>query len=615
MEPALIIKRRPYETNWAGNPIVYGFFSEEAVHNNDIIFEIRVLLKTFEVGAAWNQLATIPLTPVSGIATIDISSILNSQLSFIIPDFAGNVTESKKQTGQFYVEYREYNNITGTVESFNTSESEYLRLVIKGGIHPYLWKGNNYWLNYFPGQKPFLTWQINGRLAALTERIYLAWFNTTNIPASKIRYNIVVTYTDSTTTTLAVLLPGSRNRVYYIATGATQLGLPILFPAKNIWFWTIQVQDITAPASPVNISELFKYVNDQRNDYNLKTLLYRNSSGGLDSVRVRGVVETTITLDGADAETATPADWSFNEPLPRVDKGIPNREMPSYKGDIGHLDKKEQDRLRDAFINREVWMELNGRLAPVKLITKQYKLNSTNDKRYSLSIEWMLADAGSFYYTPVDVDLGAGEQLTNVCEGVVGNIQSSISYFAGNTAATVTWQFDVNNTGGETIPFIQYRIPGLIEDWTNFPNPSIANLQTNHAVPKSFTIYFRCLCSSGSYGSITQYNMNIPAVGGGGGTPPANNSTIYNDSSITTYFAVEVNGFSVASGSLAGGSSYQSFLAADAANVNVVVYLGFLSPPIATLKSDGVTYNGAIIGGQIIFSHVNIVNGMVIRFG
>lgn len=604
----ITVRKRPYEINWSGNQIVYSFFSQEAVTDKDLVFEVKLFFKSLAPGAAFKQVCVIPLTPVDGAASIDVSELLRSQLELSVPSLSIEASIAQKQSGIFYIQYRQYNINIQVEEGWVSTEVEFHRVVVKGGIAPFLWKGNNYWINYHQTFKPFLTWQKRGRLASINERLYLSWINLTNLPSGKIHAILTCTYTDASTAEESLVLPVEKHAIAHIPVGATELGF--VDPDKTIWFWDIGVYDMTNAAAPQLISEKFRYHLDQRKDYNQLTLHYSNSLGGFDSARVRGVIETNITLEGADSESIVPFEDGAVT-LPRLDRSLPHREVVQYKGDIGHLDKTEQDRLRDAFLTREVWMERFGRWWPVKLLTKQYKQGTTQDKRFTLPIEWSIADGGSYHYTPM-LDLGDGILINNVCTATIGSISHTLSYFAGNTVGDVKISFNVNDPDGENISKIQYRVPGIQEDWKDFAYPYVQPLQMNLSAPSNRVVYMRAVCHAGSYGPVAMYEVSVPAVG----VPPqVANSTVYNESNVDTPYSIVVNGQAITGGSI-GANSYVPFRIAPGVYNTITLNLGFIAPVQGTLQDyDEVITLGNISGTSITWHNITVDNtGIIIKY-
>lgn len=605
------IQRRPYAINLAGNSVLYQLFDSEAVNDTSYTFEVKVLFARYEEGLAPAEIAIIPLTPYAGVAYIDLADLLNSQLAYFTPDLAvGGAQVTGLQGGKFYIHYRRVSN-SNTDTAWNTSEEANVCNVIKGGVHPYMWKGNNFFLNYFPTYTPFLTWQQRGRLASLNEPLWLCWLNVNLAGNVALSVAIQVTYTDGTAnnTNYSIATPLKQYFIYYLPTGAATLGLQGLQPLKTIWYWDVWVFDTNGQ----QLTERYRYFTDQRNDYNQKFLLYRNSLGGLDTLRVRGIIETNITLDGQDVEMTSTADWPYNATLPRFDASTPHREMPAYKGDAGYLPKEEQDRLRDLFFNREIYMYQAGRLLPVKLTSKQYRLRATSDKLFSLPIEWMLADAGSYYYTPgvtlgdgqnnfIDlnnVDLGDG-QSNGVC-GVVLTFSPAviIQYIGAN--ATVTFEFTAVNGPAKKL---QYKIPGYVINWIDIDYQHIGTVSYTVLAGQSITLYMRSVCDDDTYGEIVTKTAQTAASV----TP---NSTIRNNTGLAFTYTFLRNGVQIITGSLQPGE-YDSFYVGSGI-VDYDLQLSGVTPSSAKITTSLLTKNGTISGSNVHWENfTTLTNGITV---
>lgn len=539
----IVIRRRPYATNFAGNAVLYELYDADAVNSNEIAFEVRVLFASYESNTAPAEIAIVPLTPFKGVAQIDISNLLNSYLEYYtpLPSISGSQVTGL-QTGKFFIHFRR----AAVQAPWDTSEENSTCTVVKGGVNAFHTRNNNFFNIFFPATKPFFTWQLRRRLASLTEPIYLCWLNTTYTDATPLKVKVNITYTDSTTREFSydVSNPGKKNYCYYLPVGANQLDLETLDPTKTIWYWDVVVSELSGTLA----SEKFTYELDNRNDYNQQFLLYRNSLGGLDTIRIRGVIETNISLEGQDMEVTSPVDWQFNDGLlPILDSSTPHKETISYKGDTGFLTKEEQDRLRDIFLHREVYTFVAGILTPAKLLTKNYKLRSSIDKLFSLAIEWSVADAGSYHYTPVNVNVSIGGQDNTVCNAVI-NVTAGTTMYSGSNA-TVAFNYVV--TGSAT--GIQYKVPGYVDDWQNIPFALTGVINYTVLAGNNVTINMRTVCSNGTLGVIAMRTVNTSNNGG------AFNSTIRNNTSINLSYKLLRNGILIAAGTLDGGA-YDGFV-------------------------------------------------------
>jgi len=303
-----------------------------------------------------------------------------------------------------------------TITLWNSAEQDYPRFIIKGGIAFQKWRGDNYWVNYFDVKKPFLTWQLNGRLAAPNERMYLSWVNLTEVTQFRIKRKLVFTDGSENIATVDIGVP--RYTIMSVPAGATQLALSSVNPSKKIYYWELQ---IFYQISDLDVSEAFRYYLDNRNDYNQITLNYRNSKGALDSVRIRGVINYDLNRQNVEAERIAPGDYFQNHYVQGRIASINSTESLVYKGNTGYVTKTEHDRLRDLHYKRECWWEQQKKWIPVRLLTGSGKLKSSDDKLWSMAVEFEIANNGDNFYTPDDIDLAEGAiPALPLCDVVIG---------------------------------------------------------------------------------------------------------------------------------------------------------------------------------------------------
>jgi hypothetical protein len=413
--PMIEVLIRPNDRCWSGNPIYYHLYSAAAEADSSIFFEIQIFFKRTDQ-TDFSNIVTLPYNPVKGSAKFDIKGILDGLLEYEVPGMSVNNEMNSpffanKMTGTFYIKYRE---ISSAIPDpvWTVTENGFIRFVIKGGISFSKWRGDNYWVNYYDPLKPFLTWQKSGRLASADERIYLAWLNLTSLNQSYIKMRRAVGYSDGTRVVTDFNCPATSNQVAFFPSGYKQLEIGSIDPLKRVEYWELQVWDVNAI---IPISELFRFYLDNRNDRNDITLNYRNSLGGLDSARIRGVIEFTLNREFEIVESISIYNYfEGNFVSPRT-KAINSTETLIYKGDIGFIAKEEQDRLRDSHYKRECWWAQNQKWLPIMILTGSQKLKTNLDHLWSLPIEFSISDGGDGYYTPASV---------NLAEGAIPNVQA-----------------------------------------------------------------------------------------------------------------------------------------------------------------------------------------------
>jgi hypothetical protein len=608
---AIVIQKRPYQYCFSGNPVHYELFSDLAASDATVFLEVRLMFRN--IGGAYVPSPAIPYNPVVGIATIDAQDLLDGLLEYDLPGFSvdeKDIWAAVRQTGEFYLQYREIT-ATNPDPSWDDSEIDYERFVIKGGISRWKYQGNNFFTNYFNASEPllpnpFLTWQARERMASLQERMYLLFLNITEVVALTVEAK--VTYTDATSSVVDTTLNGGvKSRCYYIPSGAAQWGLDLLNPAKSIHYW-----EITVKALGGAVTESFRYYADNRWNYNDITLSYRGSLGGLDSIRVRGVIEYGMDYNFSEQATTQSPDY-FDGSYFTPQKVIKNsKEQVVYKGDLGFLKKEEQDRLRDIHLVRETWWEVGKKWWPMNIVTKNGKLRTTQDTLFAFPLEFTHAHEGDNYYTPMSVNLGDGVFTSNVCKAMLTPMLVTVDLSGADAVLTIDGtEVDPQNASDR----FRYRITRqsdgfIVSDWTEHVYADLPIINIHVGKNDTYLVETQSICTNTIFGkkSSQLVDTNPPAGGGGGGGTPVVNSSILNNTNLQGTYVIRYNAVYQTSGYV-GAYNEQDFHLDDAADITVEIILGF-SPPYVYLVSNGIQYYpSSNSGGTLIFEHVTVING------
>ncbi len=514
----IIVKKRPYSWSLTGNPIEYRLYSAAALADPSNFFEIRLRYRN-DTTSFFIELPPIPFSPTDGLLKLDICSLLESILK---PDLPGYNADEKtiwpttKQSCEYYIQYREIT-VADTDPDWDDSETDYRKFALLGGLNYYKWTGDSFWTEYFATNQPFLTWQERGRKAAYDERMFLAWLNTNEDagePGTQFVALIKVNFTDGSILTDDKGFTCKKGVVNYIPAGASQWDAQALGADKKIWFWTIEVQKYNGVDGYDPCSELFKYEADNINDYNKKTLHYRNSFYGIDSVRVLGVIERNLSYQLTEIERIFGPEYILDNALTARKSYADAIEILTWKGDIGHLGKEEQDRLRDMHLNRELWWWINKKWWPALNISNNIKAGGSKDNRWTMPFEWTMADSGDPFYTPEAAELGEYALAHNVClaDLTLGDIDIDTS---GATAIVeINYNFTLPDGFGMTqaIIFIDSYLAETIFN-TAGNNPYVLT-----DVPKEeiYSGYIQSLCTNGVRGKKVFFNFSTVGAGSGG---------------------------------------------------------------------------------------------------
>jgi hypothetical protein len=625
MDTMITVQNRPYDYCTSGNPIVYELYSALAAANSNIYFEVKIMF-TPTSNLSFAEVITIPAYPVNGTARVDIKDILHAKLQYGLPAFDADTklaTEAPNQAGLFYIGFRELVPGGGS-PGFDYSEEFWTKTVIKAGLNYFKYRGDNFWQNYFEDNNPFLTWQKSGRLAALTERMYLCFFLTMDLPSFIVGEEVVpaalwqavqVFYTDGTSSAVQYKEVPDKylHSINFLPSGATQWELADLDPDKKIWYWKTRMEYTSAAdLTKTALNDWFTYYADNRNDYNAITLNYRNSLGGIDSARVRGIIDKNLNYTFDQQDRTFLADYFNGDSISPARVIANSKENVIYKGDLGWLNKEEQERQRDMKLQRECWWEISTKWWPVLITTPSFKMKTTEDEKWSFPIEFSLAADGDRFYTPDAVNLGDRVFASNVCSAEVAT--SSLEVDTSGPTATVT--FTMTATPGSVSHF-SYQIPGIHAEPIEADLVDLPLIIEDIPLDEYHQLDIRLQCSNGIWGKLWHFNFNTVDAGsggGGGGGGGSDNSTVGNGLADDQETHITVDGVTVFSGNVDGDGGERSFNVADAANKDVVVTIDDDATE-AILITDGFDiYHGVIVGNVITFNDVDIVGGVQIYY-
>jgi hypothetical protein len=596
------VTKRPFRYNFSGNSIFYELSSDAAIQNSLIYFEVIIFFKRADDNAYYQvNLDPLIFTPVNGKALFDISDYLDGMMDYEMPPLSGSLKNSfvaKKQSGEFYITFREVDPALA-LTGFNTSEFNFKREVLKGGVDRMYYRGNNYFRNYLPAEKPYLSWLPKQQLVAMDQMVYLVWFHSIQV-SGVLQQKIEVEFDDGEVFQTQNDIIGGVGSVIYMPAGVRQLQLDNIRITKRIVRYSITFGAQLGTDAFNVICEKINFEIDNRNSYQSYNLLYRNSLGGIDSVMVRSRVEKVVEYELTEASSVIAPDYYLSDTLPSENKIVEARETLIYRGSITQLSKEAAERTRDIFFQREVYWPRFGKFWPVKVLNKGFSLGFSNDKRWSLPIEWQYALEGNKFYTPEGLDLGPGEVEGAGCAVGIQILPIEVT-FDGQLANVV---FRYNLLGGEA-PIVRWWIPGSVDPAREHQTFQGNSFSVNLPIGNLFTVFMQTICVNGELGPIEQRSFStsnaptgpiiIDPVVPPGNVPPAHQ--IVNQSSARFTFSISGTGQPVIGGELDPGQSIPlpaSLIGMNTSRFNVAV-VGLI-PSSATAQSESVgPVNGFVI--------------------
>jgi hypothetical protein len=393
---------RPHTFCFSKNEIRYVFNVDEPDRAG--LF-VEVKLQYAAIGEiSFTELMTWQLKPATdGKVYIYLQAYLDSLCNYLVPDPAENVNNANAQCMQFYIEWREVED-ADTNPDWQTGESLHVRTAIKGGIERHKMSRNNFFVNYIDADKPFLTWTPSPRFVFPDEPVFLSFLNLDSgelATGSKIKMNYVL---QDGTTGSSVLTDVIEGLLVHIKADAVTMAVDTTTANKCVYYDV----SIVADDETTILINPFRFYIEYRPLYAWYDLLYHNSTGGIDTARVKGETDIAYTRNTAEGEGGLDVDdWTTTtKPHEKLFSNIVLQR--NYKGDIGFLrTKNRQEAGIELLASKSVYMLIDDRYVPVVNVQSSQKLGTARDKIQSFPVEWQLSESNESF-TPAAQTFGLG---------------------------------------------------------------------------------------------------------------------------------------------------------------------------------------------------------------
>jgi hypothetical protein len=387
--------KTPGEISLSGNPLLFTFALapySSIERSQDIRLTVRVEVEDFFGSNIYKEKRSQPYYPDNqGLIQIDISSIIDPYLEYYLPrlTLAGPVqaADQRKRFRVIYVLERDNIVISGPT----TSTAFY---AIKGGTSyetdfPHLFFDQHVVAN----KKPLL-FSVDEEKTGIEEIRFLFWvYPSEDLDTQSVKF--VVNLSDGSTVdkTLSSTAISGKWAVLCAPCGFKQCGLDDLVPDGLLPVkYTVEVFNGSGTiVAPVTL------VIDHRAIYEPSYIMYRNSLGGLTSLRLRGQVDMLADYDRQLAiSTVLPSSFQ-NLNLVAQNVNAHTEETKSFKGDTGFISRALIDTLADMMLTPQLFTVENRKFIPAVLNGKNTKFYSLRDTLFSLQFEWQYAFVNQYY--------------------------------------------------------------------------------------------------------------------------------------------------------------------------------------------------------------------------
>jgi len=388
---AILIKK-PQTFSFSGSPIpcvwaVTPYTSADQLA--DVRLQLRVLIeKEFGSEAYTEEYIRELLPDADGKISIEIQSILDPFLKWFVPPV--NAVRPVIAEGQSIRYKLQWVLIKNNLQAADTEVTNVL-FAIKGGMSYTSFAPAHYFNNlineqFFLGVDHNLikTGKEENRWLYYLEQSEYDWYGTTSVNFV-LRQFIKDDTGNFWSTADSPGLWQKRGQIICFPVGYNQLDKDYILPSsRKAVAYTIElVEEFTTGRVAYADFEL-----DYRNFYNTHQLYYRNSDGGLNTIRFTGQVEYEADYQKQQAQQIEMPDYFRNGSPMAITKILKPEETQKSKGATGFVSKNEIENLRDLFLSQECYEFKNNKLIPVIINNSNVKFYTNKDGLYSLVVEW-----------------------------------------------------------------------------------------------------------------------------------------------------------------------------------------------------------------------------------
>jgi len=404
--------KKPYEVSFTGNPIHF-VYAISPYRENDkkqlTQLLVNVLIEQTPFSDLYIKVKSQSFFPsADGLVEVDVRAYVDPYLSFTnVPANLNVPINCESQARRFKISVQLLQNnavVTPLVESD-------VLYAVKGGLPYEQWHPSEYFSEIVLTQKKALNYEAAGELVGKDETRYMFWLYPFDDESDQ-TVNIVVHFADGSTNTYTydtTTISTIKWAVCCMAVGYNRMNLDsLVIGGKDIVSYTVAVlnnDDIVIASK--------RYYLDYRTFYRTEQILYRNSLGAVETIRLRGQIDFEADYVRQNASKIMAPAYFTDGILNNQNSNYFSEETEKKVGDTGFLSKAAQQKIRALFLAEETYELVGDKLLPVIISSANAKFYSNRDSLIAIQIEWKKAYANQFYL-PVGV-----MPLTRTCPNML----------------------------------------------------------------------------------------------------------------------------------------------------------------------------------------------------
>lgn len=400
----MALTERPYRYSFSLNEIRYVFQLADPSRAG-LYLQVRINYAPIGSGT-FTELYSFKLKPTAdGLVYAYIQAYLDSVVDYVLPVMDAVLTDANAQCVQYYIDFREIEDADPDPD-YTTTESDHIRLAIKGGIEQHKHSRNNFFINYLDTDKPFLTWQPAGRFFYAGESVLFSFLNkNAETEYNNTKIKVLTKYADGTSTTEVLTVTCDKLLMHVLP--FNELTVPDTTAENKVYYYEFSIVSNDESTTIINAYRLYV---QYRPAYTYYDLLYINSLGGMSNIRI--VKDVDINYDRTVTEAEQGPDlnaWqNKNKKHQRAHASILlNRKHSGNIGVENMNTQQQREAMMDLLASEKVFMVVEDLLVPVLSIQESILIGNRKSLENGLPIQWVLSESNEVY-TPSTQSFGQG---------------------------------------------------------------------------------------------------------------------------------------------------------------------------------------------------------------
>lgn len=275
-----------------------------------------------------------------------------------------------------------FNSLTEPASYTETTQD----LIVFGGIDKRRFATDDFFTDYLPTNKKFLTWMPKEQIVDTNQEAFLDFY-VYDPSVLRLKKRIKAYFDDDTDQTITAESTTTLNqygRIYRFSAGPVASGATLINPAKNLVKYEIWIQD----QEDNIISEVMVFKLSSFKPKNARYLLFLNSIGGWDVLRMTGKTIEQVEIDSEIVEKHLEFDY---EALDGQFKGTNHQKIDNtsystgfYSGTYG---KYQAEYLQEIPLSSKVFDITTGERIPIIIKPGTFKIEESKDYRYYMRFE------------------------------------------------------------------------------------------------------------------------------------------------------------------------------------------------------------------------------------